>query len=432
MNYVNDMLEEKINVRIELQLYSNTTEMNQQNDLDMAAGDPIDLIWMNQSTYYAYVNEGGLKPLNDLLDEYAPGLKSSIRDAYWTALDMNGEVYAVPNQQIAISQRALLIQKSLFDEYGKFPEHVDEMEDMTPFLDWLVENHPEVYPLYTSTEDLYYSLPENVFENVAGASMLRIDYSDPTKVVYDVFEEHYKPTGVRYENLQKGWIHPGTATGADKSADLAAAKFAIIFDTNRPGIEVEYEAKYGVEWVRIPVGDPYTTTKSLTSTLFGIPYTSEHPEKAVELLNLLHTDKEVFNALMYGIEGVHYDKVSENKVAVRADSGWGGYTSAWAFGNSFLAYAYGSQPEDLAEMTIAINESAELSPIDGFTFDPVGWESVITTLSAIKTEYHSGMAYENSAELYDAYMQKIKDANVDGLIAAAQAQLDEYWANKNK
>lgn len=432
MAYVNELLEEKINVHIDLQLYSNTKEMNTQNDLDMAAGDPIDLIWMNMGTYTSYVNEEGLLPLNDLLEEYAPDLKGSIREAYWNALEVDGEIYAVPNQQIAVSQKAILVQKSLADEFGKFPEHVNSVEDVVPFIEWMIENHPELYPVYNSTMNIFYSQPENVFENVSGAAMLRVNYDDPTKVMYDVWEFAYKPVGYMYQEIQDRWIRPDMGTGVDESADLAAAKYAILFDTNRPGIEAEYASKYGVEWLRVPVGNAYTTSTSLTSTLFGIPWTSEHPEKAVELLNLLHTDKEVFNALMYGIEGVHYNKVSENKVAVVENSGWDGYTSAWAFGNSFLAYAYGNQPENLAELTIAINESATLSPIDGFKFDPAGWESVIANVSAIKSEYHTSWFYGDAASRYDAYMQKLEDADLDGLIEAVQEQLDAYWAEKNK
>ena len=433
MEYVNDMLEEKINARIELQLYANTTEMNTQTDLDMAAGDPIDLVWLNQSTYVTYTNEGGLMPLNELMEDYAPGLKESIREAYWNALDINGEVYAVPNQQIAVSYKAMLVQKSYADAYGKLPEHINSMEPVEEFADWLVENAPEgVYAFNNSSINVYYSLPENENEAVSGASMLKVNYSDPTKVVQDVWHEFYKPTGVVHDEIEKGWVHPGVASGADLSADLVAGKFVCLFDTNRPGIEAEYKVRYGgVDWIRIPVGNPYTNTKSLTSTMFGIPYTSENPEKAMELLYLLHTDKELFNALAFGIEGVHYDKVSENKVAVKENSGWGGYTATWALGNSFLAYAYGDQDEDLAEQTIAINEAAALSPIDGFKFDPVGWESVIANINAIRTEYNTSYYYEDSATRYDAYMKKLKDANVDGLIAAVQEQLDAYWANKN-
>ena len=432
MNYVNDLLEKKIGVRIDLQLYSNTEELNQSIDLDMAAQEAIDLIWMNQASYQNYVNEAGLLPLNELLDEYAPNLKGSIREAYWNALDVDGEIYAVPNQQIAISQRAMIIQKSYADEFGAVPASVSKVEDIEPFLNWLVEKHPEVYPVQGSTLTIRWQDPGMRYEEIPGVAALNIEYNDPTKVVLEAREWYYKPTGYKYEEMTKGWIRSDSGSGVDESADIAANKYVIRFDTNRPGIEAEYQTKYGVEWIRVPVGEAYTTSTSLTSTLFGIPYTSKNPEKAVELLNVLHTDKEIFNALMYGIEGVHYEKVSENKVKVKEKSGWDGYTSAWAFGNSFLAYAYGDQPENLAEMTIALNESAKLSPIDGFQFERAGFESVIANVGAVKEEYWESMCYENSAKLYDAYIKKMKDAGIDELMAEAQKQLDEYWAEKNK
>ena len=57
--------------------------------------------------------------------------------------------------------------------------------------------------------------------------------------------------------------------------------------------------------------------------------------------------------------------------------------------------------------------------------------NVIANINAIRTEYNTSYYYEDSATRYDAYMKKLKDANVDGLIAAVQEQLDAYWANKN-
>ena len=89
-------------------------------------------------------------------------------------------------------------------------------------------------------------------------------------------------------------------------------------------------------------------------------------------------------------------------------------------------------PEGIAEETKKLNNEAKLSPIDGFKFDPAGWEDVIANITAVRTEYNDAHVYEDSATRYDAYQEKLENAGLSDLIEAVQEQLDAFLAEKNK
>lgn len=423
--YVNELLLEKANIQLELQLASNIKELDQMNELSFAAEEAFDIIWMNSSTYSTYAEEGSVIPLDDLLAEYAPELLETIDQKYFDLSAYKGEHYAVPCQQIMVTYTGYMVQKQYFDEYGKLNTHLESYEDIYPFLDWLVEKHPEMYPVYGANLENVRFL--QMYEQLGGAKVVSIKKDDPYTALI-AREDMYKPVGLYYNWMQKGYVRSDMGKGVDESADLAANKYVVLADASRPGIEAEYFAKKGVEWVKVEVGEPYMTSASVKATMLGVPYTSKNPEAAVKLLNLLFTDAEVFNALMFGIEGVHYvmDPECDTHVKTVKDSGWNVYQGGWAFGNQFLMYTYDTQSKTVWEETKALNDSAIASPLGAFIFDPSSVETEIAQLNAVLSEYKEINRFEDSAEKYDEMMVKLKAAGYDKLKAEVEKQIADY------
>lgn len=425
MEYVNELLLEKANIQLELQLATNVTELNQMTELSFAAEESFDLLWMNSATYTTYASEGSIIPLDDLLAEYAPELLETIDQKYFELSSYNGQKYAVPCQQIMVTYYGYMIQKQYFDEYGKLPTHVDSYDEIYPFLDWVAEKHPEVYPMYSSNMNTVRA--QQYYESLGSTPGFYISKEDPYTVLPDL-EEMYKPQGYTYEQIQKGWVRPEESSGLDQSADLAANKYVVRVDTSRPGIAEEYKVRTGVEWVNVSVGEPYMTGSSVQATMLGVPFTSKNPEAAVKLLNLLFSDAEVFNALMYGIEGVHYvkDPNCDTHIKTVKNSGWNVYLGGWAFGNQFLMYTYDDQSTTVWEETKALNDAAVTSPLRGFKFDPTGFETEIAQVKAVNTEYKDIGSFEGAAEQYDARIKKAEEAGLSKLIEEVERQIAEY------
>ena len=167
----------------------------------------------------------------------------------------------------------------------------------------------------------------------------------------------------------------------------------------------------------------------------GIPYTSKNPERAMQLINLLHSTKgqEIFRLLAYGIEGEHYTVNEDNTVTFAnptgregADSTYG--LSDWAIGTNLNKVG---KDQEIVEKQVKMAENAVATPLDGFVFDR----------SAVQDQYSNCGSFVGN-NLYAMVMddwqarreQRDKDfanCGVDEVIAELQRQINESVAENN-
>ena len=151
--------------------------------------------------------------------------------------------------------------------------------------------------------------------------------------------------------------------------------------------------------------------------------------------------KELYNILVYGIEGEHYEKVTNNKVRPvgytkqpAANAPYGQY--AWALGNSFNAYQIYSEWDDPSldsDFIKKLNSDARESKLMGFSLDTTPIKLELKQIDAVVEEYgdmKQMIISENCAEMYDEFVEKLKLAGDDKVVAEIQRQIDE-WRNKN-
>ena len=65
-------------------------------------------------------------------------------------------------------------------------------------------------------------------------------------------------------------------------------------------------AQNGYISVDAPAGIAHLTTGGITATMQAINRNSKNPERAMMLLELLNTDKDLYNLLNFGIKDKHY------------------------------------------------------------------------------------------------------------------------------
>ena len=140
---------EKVGVKlklefIDLQIFGDRMAMN------FAGGnDEFDL------TYTGYVNiyhdsamQGAYIPLDEYI-ENSKVIKEVVPDYVLESSKKDGHIYAIANMQVLPSNTALFIQKDLAEEYDLDTSKIRHTQDIEPFLEWVKQNHPEVYPFRT-------------------------------------------------------------------------------------------------------------------------------------------------------------------------------------------------------------------------------------------------------------------------------------------
>jgi len=172
------------------------------------------------------------------------------------------------------------------------------------------------------------------------------------------------------------------------------------------------------------------------SNINAISTNSKNPEKCLEFLDLLYTDKEMYNMLVFGLEGDHYTKdgTRENYITAVENTNYSFADVGWQFSNQFNSYLTEYQDENVWEDTKTINENAEFSPIMGFVFDYSEVELELANCYTVYNEYINSLLYgifgTGFETQYNKFLQKLEIAGVNSILEEMQNQLDAWLASK--
>lgn len=175
----------------------------------------------------------------------------------------------------------------------------------------------------------------------------------------------------------------------------------------------------------MPIGDPVIERTAVQSTITAISATSEHPERAIMLYDLLLKDKELYNTLIYGLEGQDYNKVDDNRIDP-IDNGY--YVLNWQIGSVFNSYLIPGQDDDIWEQTKSINDNAIIDPLIGFNFDREPVRNEMARISAINSEYQPIFQHglKDPEEALIEKQAKLETAGIDSVIEEINNQLAEW------
>lgn len=391
--------------------------------------------WSNN--YYTNVNKKAFLELDSLIDEYAPDLKKDIPETGWEAVKVGGKIYAIPNQQIWAMTNVIYLTKESVEKYNFDVSTVKGLKDLEPLFAAFKADNPDKYPMAFSSGGALDFLTFNMgYDEMAGRHIPGVIMLDDENLkVVNQFElpqvqEHYK---LMYDWNQKGYIRKDASTVSDANADKKAGKHIMGFGgTYKPGGRQAEEANFGgKELIEIKVSDSWLPTSGITATMTAISRTSEHPDRAMEFLNLFNTDATLYNLVTKGIEGKHYERVDDTFIKINKDAGY--YPNAdWMYGNQFLAYLSEGQGENDWADTIEINENAKPSPALGFAFDSTKVQTEMASVQAVVKEYELALdsGSVNPEEKLPEFLDKLEKAGCQKIMDEIQRQLDEWKASK--
>lgn len=405
-----------------------------------ASGETFDLMFTSNwaNNYCNNVSKEILVDLGSYLQGDFKDLYDTIPDYMWKASEVNGKIYAVPNQQIAArmpfiytaaqNEKLLGFDTSLFYDGMDYKELLDACESYFR----LVKKKENTYTTFSR----FWNGTGYVFgmEEVIGSSLpgvIRYNSNEPTKVINQYESEEFK----YYINLRRKWVKEGLTQqeiSTERHLDYSDDKVVpvlILGTTYKPGIESELENSHEFKSQILMKGNPVLTSGGITATMTGISVTSKMPEKAMETIRLLNTDKELYNLLSFGIEGLNYTKTGENRIAPIAEHM---YTSSnWAIGSVYNSFLLPEQADDVWEQTQRINDSAFRSPLLGFAPQTENLNKEIAACQSIVDEFVDGLDYGVAEDgTYEKFIQKLKTGGCDKIIEEMQRQIDEWLMQK--
>lgn len=441
LDKVNEYTAEKIGVTLKV-VYVGWGDYNQKMQVVINTGDNWDLCftcsWAND--YLQNAQKGAFLELDELLAEQGKEMYDKIDPRFWEAARVGGVTYGVPSEKEIGSCPMWVFTKEYVDKYDIPYQDIHTLEDLEPWLALIKEKEPEVVPLYLTKE---YSAP-TYMDKIQDP--IGIEYGDETLTVKNVFEtEKMKST---LQTMRKyylaGYINKDAATSTD---DRSIKRFVTKGD-GQPYAELTWGKTLGYEVVASQIMDTKITNASARGALTAINKYSEHPEKAMELLNLINTDEYLRNLLNYGIEGVHWDKYELTQEDMAAAEGKD-YTydfkiklneekkkdysvPYWVQGGLFNTYVLYNEPVDKWATFKEFNDASEEAPSFGFDFNLEPVSTQVAGFRNVLDEFGKSL-YTGSVDP-DEYLpklqKKLEATGVQDVIDEMQKQIDAWKASK--
>lgn len=411
----------------------------------MAANETLDIVWLGNEmfNYTEEVKKGSFMALDYLLNTSGGDLMSAIPDELWQRQKRDGKIYGIPLKgALYRKDYAVVVSKSHLDDYGD-AQHMKQVNQGSRYS--TAECYESFEPLLAALKEqrkLGTGLSCDTFKDIAGKGYEGIYGSDSPFVikifdeklkVYNKYElESYRSYFQKMDEwYQKGYIRddieevlaPENDNGTRNGNALFLDEYGedgVVLDA----IGTEYEA------VRLPLQDYKYIAYESGRNVLAIPRTTENPQRAMEIINLLNSEKGAGLArlLCNGLEGRHYVKKGENLIdRVTDDSGKPVYAlSPYAVGDLFLNLENTKGEFDRLHQ---YNEQAIVSPLVGFELDTRMIVVEMTKIDLIAEEYlgrlERGTA-ENWEEDYRDMIARMKEAGADKVIGEMQRQLELF------
>lgn len=440
---VNEKLKEKLpNVTIEFDVISGS-EYKQNVMLMQTGKKKLDIVNTYQLDYVNEVENGSFIELSDLLDEYGKGTKEVLPEWLFDYMKVDDGIYAIPAYQAMANERAFITQKEYADKWLDIEglkaelysnEYFTEKsaQIIEDYLQKLAENDKIFYGAHHYNEVVTKGY-ELIFGNFhADINTHEVIYKFEIPTVKEQYKRHAK----WYQN---GWIRKDAQSCTDEEEKKGAAEGYVLYDNGYNKWLAASMSKNGTEFITIPFNDKYFIPSGNAAGGNAITSSCEYPEIAMQVLNLFNTDKELYNTLVYGIEGKHYTKISDNKIETpygvqgTMNDDYGIYK--WIVGNTQLAYLTQDEPEDKLDYEFnTVNNSEWRSELIGFVANKEEIADSIAQLDAIKGEYMKTLATgalgDGWEAYYDEWMEKANAAGLQEVKAEIQRQVDEFLASK--
>lgn len=241
---------------------------------------------------------------------------------------------------------------------------------------------------------------------------------------------------------EAGYINEDAALASD---DKTVRRFVTKGD-GHPYAELAWGKSLGYEVVASRIMENQITNASARGALTAVNKRSEHPEKAVEFLNLVNTDEYLRNLLNYGVEGVHWHRVQITEEEADAAAGkpyvydikvipdqekQQDYSVPyWVQGGMFSTYVLENEPADKWAVFKEFNDTSMPAPSLGFDFDIDPVKTQVSDFRSVMDEF-GGTLYTGSVDP-DIYvpklLKKLEQAQADQVIEEMQRQVDQWKA----
>ena len=432
----NKVLEKKINAKLDIQ-YIGWGDWSTKMNVIVSSGQNYDMSLSNG--YVVNAGKGAYADLTKLLPKYAPDYYKQLSKDYIKGNEVNGKLYAVPTNANIYAQQMLTFNSAYLKKYNIDVSGIKTYADATKVMEEFHKANPSVATLaigqgYVASGDYDYvlgnTLPFAVSTTGDGSKIVnpydQKDFQDILKVHRQWYKEGIIPAGAATFN--QGYPLNGDTWFAQVQTQGP-------FDYGDNALKLAANQDVQSE----PITVPLITTSQAQMANFVVSNTSKHKELAVKAFNIINSDPEVLNGLVYGPEGTNWKFTGKEVAGVKQIELTSEYAkgnthmAAWNTGNNAILYLPTTVTAEQVKERDASIAAAKTSPLLGFNFDTASVQSQITAIQNVMAKYindiNTGTVDPTTTiKKMDA---ELKTAGYDDVLKEMQKQYDAFKATNN-
>lgn len=418
--HINKYLVEKIGVELDVEIIS-WGDWDTKRGVMVSTNEPYDIMFTNMGTFVHDVELGAFKDITELL-ETTPDLKGLMPDMYWDSVKVNGQIYGVPTYKDSSMTGYFIWDKEMLDKYEiKNVEELNTLEKAEPALQKITDGEKKPALILAQGQGI---APIEFYDQMGLGLPIGVKVDDTErKVVYTFNQENVRK---HYDHLhsmfKKGIINSDALTLTE------VPKYRAFYWAQgwSGAAKTVWGPNMGKEVVAIQNGETILTNDTVRGSINCISANSKHPEKALQLLELVNTDTYVRDALYYGLEGDNFTYTSDKKVH-KNNSDWSmaGYAQGTFFNVSMVDDVDFNQWDEVK----ALNEKAVASVLLGFNVSTEEFEDELANCREVNNKYMNQIitGAGDPAEVFPKLEKELKDAGLDTIIEKVQAQINETY-----
>jgi len=420
----------------------------------LQAGEKIDLFFTaDWNQYMRTVRQDLFMPLNDpngpygnLLELYGQDILNSLSPSFILGSQIDGINYAVPTNKELCVPVGWVYNVDAAAEVGfdvsTLEQPVKDLSVLEPYLAAYKELYPDRYPFIGGDFDIDF-VPNfaNGIDAVIGVlwDPLPDGSWDETIYIKPETEQYRRYCEIRYDWMQKGYTDPDSLLTSYQGGDFRNAG-TFLFEPQplkgynlKGGELMNASGNPDLKLDEFYGNSKVAQTQDTGGSMFAIPVTSEDPVKAMKYLNLMHSDVWLVNTMLFGVEGTHWQFAEDGRVEIMDGNQWyGAHAGAWTVGDILLQYVTTKEDPEKNRLLMEYADDALSHFSLGFRFDQTPVNDEIAALTSIVDIYNTPLRRGglDPATGIPEYIEMLKEAGLDTVLAEVQAQFDAWKAAK--
>jgi putative aldouronate transport system substrate-binding protein len=409
-----------------------------------ASGDNWDMNfdgdWLS---YKQMAAKGSYMALNDLLPEFAPNLHKKYEEqGTLAAATVNGDIVGLPwtmkmNERKFTGWRSDLVEKAGLDIPAG---SIKTIEDVDRLLRELKKAYPNERISRTPPVSLIMIRDEWVDLNFHGLGF----YLSDDKITIQAVEQ--QPFYLEAAKLAKVWYDDNLINRdamidkSDEAAEWRNGKKLFTVTSHEwvsanPGFS---DPTFKMESAEL-YPDKRFVNRTALANVVAINRNSKNPERVLRFLDMMETDKTLYDLVQYGIEGKTYvlnGETAEYPEGMETTTSnymeWGGQWAFWKPQFMRPTMTYGTDFW-LKEAEFASKPNNVNSPIDGLFIAEDNMKNEIAKRDTANDELNRPIEFgvvKDVEKAVAAYIETQKKNGLDVIIAETQRQIDEFLAKK--